>query len=941
MKKPAFFIALVLGSLSVSAQAVWNKKLPISSNVLPASQGYTNLTGSNFLFTSGGQFMELNWQGIISGYSGNTLSGFLLSNYLQKRSNSISGKPYFLMGWQKYPNPSYNLAYFRPDESGWQPFLTFGAGEFGNLGSRGPAILELNDTSLLVFTRSFVRKIASPRDTLWIEWVKPISLAPLSFPNAAVAQGENVVFATSKGEISAVNNGGFQLWVKTYPAYIFRDIALASDGFVVCGADTSGKAALVKLDFNGDLIWEKTFTEDLEFNALTATMDGNMGVTGKSADEHIPLLKISPTGDLIWRKTYQNGLGVSILATPDAGYFLTGGSNQSGFYAIKTNLEGETSEVDKLELFRNRNLNNGGFSLTQLPSSSLFYNFPEPNPSFQIPADSATTTLISHSPWLAGLDGDANLHLSADLFGNHFDSDYRLGIASSPSKDFDRLWAVTREQISLVRRDFAENGALDTPPPFDMLSWPAKGNPHFSQNLDFTSMSTNPDSLPAPFMDVNNDGIYNVFDGDYPKIKGDQMLWWAITDYAAHNLSQGELLGVDILISAFAYDCPQNAGLLQSVFAEYQVINRSGQGYTDSYVGFYTDPDLGCDQNDNIGSIPEANSYYVYNQDADDGGPGLSCNGGAASYGVHIPVQTITMLNQTLDHAMYYNRGGGPLGDPGAPIEFYNYLQSRWADGTALTLGGSGYNPSNPTATPTNFVFPDNPSDPQAWTMCTANLPSADRRMLNSHGPFTFAAGDTFTMRTAFTFHPDIPHPCPDVAGLVKPTILQIQQWHDEGTLDAHLDLGSVLAFAPGQSLLLNAAQSNPATTYAWSTGQNTPSITVNQTGEFTVTVTPATGCAYSETVLVKSSSGTNSPTLPTWQLQPNPANDVLKIVFESNEIPVTALLRNAQGQTAATKISSGNILEISVLNLPTGVYWAELWREGQFLGSRKVVVAR
>lgn len=113
------------------------------------------------------------------------------------------------MGWRKYPEPVYNLAYFKP-ESGCKPLLTFGAGEFGNLGSRGPAILELNDTSLIVLTQFNVRKIACPGDTLSIEWTKPISLAPLSFLNAAVSQGGNTIFVTCKGEVSALNHDGLR-----------------------------------------------------------------------------------------------------------------------------------------------------------------------------------------------------------------------------------------------------------------------------------------------------------------------------------------------------------------------------------------------------------------------------------------------------------------------------------------------------------------------------------------------------------------------------------------------------------------------------------------------------------------------------------------------------------------------------------------------------------
>jgi len=944
MKKITLFLYLTLSSVSISAQVVWNKKLPISS--IGASLGISSsrIDGNNFLVSSGKQFLELNHQGTIIGLQdGAQFLNNPLISYIQKRKDPGSGRPFFLMGWRNFVNSPYNLAFYKPDNSGWQGLLTFGIGEVGNPGSRGPVVLELNDTTLLVFTKSFVRKISSPRDTLWIDWTKPLNLEALSFPNAAVTYNDQVIFVTTKGEISATNADGFQIWLKKHSDHVFRGIAQVGNEFIACGISPSGHAALVNFNSDGSLVWEKTFPDDLEFNALVVSAEGSIFVTGKSVQGNIPLLKISQNGDLIWRKTFQKGIGTTIIGTPDAGYFLTAGSNQSGFYGIKTNALGETSALDDLELFRNRNLNTGGFSLTQSPSPSLFRN--HIGSGFHILGDSITTTYSTHNPWLAGFDSGNNLHLSASTSGESFNkSDYKTGISNAAPEDFNRLWAVTREEINLIRRDFGEDGDLDTPPSFDLLTWPAKGNLFFNQNLDYSLVSTIPDSFPAPFIDANGDGIYNIFDGDYPRIKGDKMLWWAITDNTEHSESKGLPLGVDLFLSVFAYDCPENKTIQQTLFVEYQIINRSGQSYSDTYLGFYTNLDLGCPEYDYNGSLPVFNSVFVYNQDTIDALPSFTCTGDIATFGDHLPVGSITMLNHTLDHSMYFNRGGGNVPastiNPSVPQEYFHYLNSLWRDGTPLTIGGTGYNPNDPNATPTNFIFPDNPADSQGWSMCTENLGLSDRRMLNSHGPFTFAAGDTFTMRLAFIIHPDIPHPCPDIKGLVEPTIQQIQQWHDDGTLEAHLDLGSVLTLATGQSLVLNATQQNPATTYAWSTGQNTPSITVNQTGEYTVTVTPSSGCAYTETVLVKSASGTSSPTLPTWLLQPNPASDVLRIVFESNEKPITALLRNAQGQTMATKNGTGNSLEMSVSNLPSGLYWAELWHEGQFLGSRKVVVA-
>jgi hypothetical protein len=422
------------------------------------------------------------------------------------------------------------------------------------------------------------------------------------------------------------------------------------------------------------------------------------------------------------------------------------------------------------------------------------------------------------------------------------------------------------------------------------------------------------------------------------------MLWWAFTDSSFHHTTMGQALVVDIFISVYAFDCAENQRVSQSIFVDFDLINRTDFNYFDTYIGHFTNPTLGCSDDDYFGFAPETNSIYVYNKDAVDGDAEGNCSGGVPTFGERIPVTSITSLNQTFEQMTYANRpGGGPAGTvfPTTPLEFYNCLQGKWRDGTPLTMGGTGYNPNLPGATQTKFAFPDNPADPQGWSMCSANLPLGDRRIISSYGPFTFAAGDTFTTRLVFSYHPDIPHPCPDIDTWVKPNILQIQQWHDDGTLDARLDLGGVLTLTQGQPLVLDATQSNPATTYIWSSGQTTASISVTQPGTYTVSVTPETGCSYSETVLVQWATSTQSPTLPRWTVQPNPASERLTILAGNTQGSLKVLLRNAQGQPVAIHNGTGNALEISVANLPAGLYYAELWQEGQFLGSRKVVVGR
>ena len=55
---------------------------------------------------------------------------------------------------------------------------------------------------------------------------------------------------------------------------------------------------------------------------------------------------------------------------------------------------------------------------------------------------------------------------------------------------------------------------------------------------------------------------------------------------------------------------------------------------------------------------------------------------------------------------LYWNREGAfATNDPEQPSHFYNYLQSIWKDGTAMTYGGSGYSTTG-AGIPTRYMFP-------------------------------------------------------------------------------------------------------------------------------------------------------------------------------------------------------------------------------------------
>lgn len=494
-----------------------------------------------------------------------------------------------------------------------------------------------------------------------------------------------------------------------------------------------------------------------------------------------------------------------------------------------------------------------------------------------------------------------------------------------------------------MRLDWADNGILDQPVPYDIATWPAKGNVRYTQSIDFLSVATDPALFPAPFTDLNEDGLYNPADGDFPLIKGDNMAWWVLSDSTVRSVLLGKPFAADVAVSAYTYNHLGNS-LEASLFTNFQIVNRSANTYEDVFVGSWNDLDLGCPDDDYIGSIPSSHAFYAYNQDNADGQPGFNCNG-IATFQDKIPVASVMLLNQSLDRLMYYNNSssGTPLPqttDPQTGVEYYNYLQSKWRDGLPLSAVGSGYNP--PLSQTTAYAFPDNPADPAGWSMCTANLPFSDRRLLGSHGPFGFAPGDTFQLNLAYTYHPDIPHPCPDVSGQVKNDLDGLRTLVGSGVLGDPVHFRLFTKIQPGQTTLLDASIAGAS--YQWSTGAVTPTLSVSQPGVYQVSITRSNGYRTKEVAVVRASSSVDdfAEQMGYLHVFPNPTAGQFTVEMgAAAHSTVEFDLLNAVGQMVSREVaapSNGPLVRtFDGTHLPTGVYALRVRANGQ---SRYVKVA-
>ncbi|OFX29475.1 MAG: hypothetical protein A2X08_13985 [Bacteroidetes bacterium GWA2_32_17] len=433
------------------------------------------------------------------------------------------------------------------------------------------------------------------------------------------------------------------------------------------------------------------------------------------------------------------------------------------FTVRQTNLDKDDIQIDDVLIYRKKFNETLALNNVRAPFSSynsLFWDFTS-TANYEVPKGSGKTSLFASAFWIGGLASNNSLHLAAGRFRSNGD-DFFQGSVNCPADSFNYIWKINKTDIDDFIGHYYTGNMSGYTIPASIINWPA-------------SSSYNPNQ--APYFDNNSDEIYNPYDGDYPCIKGDQMLWWVMNDsLKPHTESGGLPLGIEAHVYAWAYNPnPANDTLIaltNTTFLRYEVHNLSQETYHDTYFGFWTDGDLGQYSDDYIGCNVKQNSMYFYNGDSIDG------DGNGRTYGTFPPVQAIVQLNGPLADAgdgidndrdsvideigekilmsgfNYFRNSGAYYGDPETAIEYYNFLQGFWRDGTPLTYGGTGYGGTLPA----KYVFPGN-SNPYGWGTNGAPQPEwwqtgtpDDIRGVMSSGPFTLEPNETVIYDIAFVW---------------------------------------------------------------------------------------------------------------------------------------------------------------------------------------------
>ncbi|GAB5519046.1 MAG: hypothetical protein RhofKO_12970 [Rhodothermales bacterium] len=368
---------------------------------------------------------------------------------------------------------------------------------------------------------------------------------------------------------------------------------------------------------------------------------------------------------------------------------------------------------------------------------------------YTVPKDGQATSIFLTSLWFGGLVPDGSHRFVGSTYGPWDLWPGPLDASGNPPDDcadYDRMYSVYDADI----RTYEAEGTLTD----DLRNWPYH--------------------LGAPVVDGDGiEGNYNLAGGDRPHIYGEQSVWWVMNDVGnTKPWSQTPPIGLEVQVQAFAAQCglldgyryPEvDEALSQTTYYHVTLIHKGQEALHDAYVGWYTDADLGYSSNDFIGTDTTRQMAYYYsgwwNEDSFEPGPW--------GYGHQQPALGYLLARGVdVDHDERDNNRNGQIDEADerlpvtntlwttaafgispaiSTIQVYWAMQSRFRDGTPLTLGRSGYGGD----TLTTFMFPGDPLDDAYWS--ERNLwgnvfesLSGDRHdFVLSSGPFDFAPGDT------------------------------------------------------------------------------------------------------------------------------------------------------------------------------------------------------
>lgn len=336
---------------------------------------------------------------------------------------------------------------------------------------------------------------------------------------------------------------------------------------------------------------------------------------------------------------------------------------------------------------------------------------------FEAPIGSLKHVCASMAFWIGGTDVNGQLKGAFQRYSGErdwFPGTLNPGPAISPPNNPTLISNITKVEIDNFLADFNDDGILQGSHT-DIFNWPAHGD-----------VTLGHDYYLAPFVDANNDQMYNPQDGDYPCIKGDEAVYLILNDKGDVHASGADFFGVELRLMFYQYrDSTVNNN---SIFVDVEAIKQGTQNLFNTYFGVFMDGDIGFGQDDYFGCDSATNAMYFYNGDVFD-----ETALGTQGYENLPPAFGVKSLISPASSIVGFSSNQ----DPNSPLACYNLLTGINVNGQPFPQGSFLYNASETTSSNTEGYY--------------SNLPG-DRRGLLSIDVGNFSYLDKFKEAFVFTY---------------------------------------------------------------------------------------------------------------------------------------------------------------------------------------------
>lgn len=290
-----------------------------------------------------------------------------------------------------------------------------------------------------------------------------------------------------------------------------------------------------------------------------------------------------------------------------------------------------------------------------------------------------------HMAYKNGANLTNNLQTSGQYFQTELAGPYTLSAYYTPVVEakFNRPFYITRDMIE-QHIDSVQSGSSFYQIPRAIKDWPGNGNPAQGQAAQI-----------APFVDVNNNNIYEPHLGDYPVIYGEECIFTITHD--APLFPQSSQLEYQSFV--YRVHCDTSSLYDDVIFKKMRIYAR-GQAIDSLLTFTFSDIDLGNYNDDYVGTNVDLGLIYAYNGDLFD-----EPNSGRPGFGNNLYSVGILSLKGPAIENNSTDDPANPTIASGIPVNAYG-LNDGIVDNETYTLEGSVFQTGN-GGFPSNYVNPE------------------------------------------------------------------------------------------------------------------------------------------------------------------------------------------------------------------------------------------